>query len=74
MMSKTVTSDTFNPPQHKISTPIQNSLKMLLEEYKSSFGQDESSIGTSPLMSMTIETGTADPVLQKPFPYSYETL
>ena len=37
MMSKTVTSDTFDPPRHKISTPIQNSLKLLLEEYESQF-------------------------------------
>ena len=62
MMSKPVTSDPFDPPQHEISTPIQNSLKMLLEEYDSQFAQDETSIGTTPLMSMTIDTGTADPV------------
>ena len=68
MMSKTVMSDTFDPPRHKISTPIQNSLKLLLEEYESQFAQDETSIGTTPLMSMTIDTGTADPVLQKPYP------
>ena len=35
MMSKTVMSDTFNPPRHEILTPIQNSLKLLLEEYES---------------------------------------
>ena len=68
MMSETVMSDTFDPPQHKISTPIQNSLELLLEEYESQFAQDETSIGTTPLMSMTIDTGTANPVLQKPYP------
>ena len=68
MMSKTVMSDTFDPPQHKISTPVQNSLKLLLEEYEYQFPQDETSIGTTPLTSMTIDTGTADPVLQKPYP------
>ena len=68
MMSKTVTSDTFDPPQHKLSTPIQNSLKLLLEEYESQFAKDETSIGTTPLTSMTIDTGTTDPVLQKPYP------
>ena len=67
MMSKTVTSDTFDPPHHKISTPIQNSLKLLLEEYESQFAQDETSIGTTPLTSMAIDTGTADPVSQKPY-------
>ena len=68
MMSKTVMSDTFHLPQHKLSTPIQNSLKLLLEEHESQFAKDETSIGTTPLMSMTIDTGTADPVLQKPYP------
>ena len=68
MMSKTVTSDTFDPPHHEISTPVQNSLKLLLEEYESQFAQDETSIGTTPLMSMTIDTGTANPVSQKPYP------
>ena len=67
-MSETVTSDTFNLPHHKISTPVQNSLKLLLEEYESQFAQDETSIGTTPLTSMTIDTGTTDPVSQKPYP------
>ena len=68
MMSKTVTSDTFDLPQHELSTPIQNSLKLPLEEHESQFAKDETSIGTTPLMSMTIDTGTANPVLQKPYP------
>ena len=41
---------------------------MLLEEHESQFAKDETSIGTTPLMSMTIDMGTADPVLQKPYP------
>ena len=68
MMSETVTSDTFNPPHHKISTPVQNSLKSLLEEYEFQFAQDEMSIGTTPLTSMSIDTGTTNPVSQKPYP------
>ena len=68
MMSETVTSDTFNPPCHEISTPVQNSLKLLLEEYDSQFAHDEMSIGMTPLTSMSIDTGTADPVSQKPYP------
>ena len=56
MMSKTVTSDTFNPLHHEISTPIQNSLKSLLEEYDSQFAQDETSIGMTLLTSMSIDT------------------
>ena len=68
MMSKTVMSDTFNPPHHEISTPVQNSLKLLLEEYASQFAQDEMSIGMTLLTSISIDTGTADPVSQKPYP------
>ena len=68
MMSETVTSDTFNAPCHKISTPVQNSLKLQLKEYESQFAQDETSIGMTPLTSMSNDTGTADPVSQKPYP------
>ena len=67
MMAETVTSDTFNPLCHEISTPIWDSLNLLLEEYASQFTQDETSIGTTPLTSMSIYTGTADPVSQKPY-------
>ena len=68
MMSKTVMSDTFNPPHHEISPPVQNSLIVLLEEYESQFAQDETSIGMTPLTSISIDTGTANPVSQKPYP------
>ena len=68
MMAVTVTSDTFNPPCHEISTPIRDSLNLLLEEYASQFAQDETSIGTTPLTSMSIDTGTVDPVSQKLYP------
>ena len=52
---------------HELSAPIQNSLKLLLEEHKSQFAKDETSIGTTPLTSMTIDMGTGDPVSQKPY-------
>ena len=68
MMSETITPDTFNPPQHELSAPIQDNLKLLLQEYESQFTKDETTIGTTPLMSMTIDMGTADPVSQKPYP------
>ena len=68
MMAETVMSDTFNPPYHEISTPIWDNLNILLEEYASQFAQDEMSIGTTPLTSMSIDTGSADPVSQKPYP------
>ena len=68
MMSETVTPDPFNPSCHKLSTDIQNDLALLLQEYESQFAKDETTIGTTPLTSMTIDTGTSDPVSQKPYP------
>ena len=68
MLSETVTPDIFNPPCHKLSTAVQNDLELLLQEYESQFAKDETSIGTTPLTSMTIDTGTSDPVSQKPYP------
>ena len=67
-MSETVTSDTFNPPCHDFSASVQNSLTSLLEEYDSQFAQDKTSIGTTALTSMSIDTGNTDPVSQKPYP------
>ena len=68
MMSETVTPDTFNPPCHELSTVVQNDLELLLQEYESQFAEDETSIGTTPLTSMTIDTSTSDPVSQTPYP------
>ena len=68
MMAETVTPDTFNPPIHKLSKTVQNELNTLLKEYESQFTKDETSIGTLPLTSMTIDTGTSDPISQKPYP------
>ena len=41
---------------------------MLLQEYESQFTKAETTIGTTPLTSIAIDTGTADPVSQKPYP------
>ena len=68
MMSETITSDTFNPLRHELSPSLQNNLTALLEEYDSQFAQDETSIGTTKLTSMSIDTGNIDPVSQKPYP------
>ena len=67
MMSETVTPDTYNPPCHDISKTIQNELNMLLQEYESQFAKDETSISTTSLPSMTIDTGASDPICQKPY-------
>ena len=64
MMAEMVTPDTFNPPSHELSTALQNDLDLLLQEYESQFAKDETSIGTTPLTSMAIDTGTSKPVSQ----------
>ena len=64
MMAEMVTPDTFNPPSHVLSTAVQNDLDLLLWE----FAKDEISIGTTPLTSMTIDTGTSKPISLKPYP------
>ena len=73
MMSESITPDTFNPPCHELSAAVQDNLKLLLQEYELQFAKDETTIGTTPLTSMTIDTGTSDPVSQNPT-HSNETL
>ena len=68
MMSETVTPDAFNLPHHDLSTAVQNDIDLLLQEYESQFAKDETSIGTTPLTSMTIDPGTSEPVSQRPYP------
>ena len=68
MMPEQVKPDCFNPPHHKLTTNLQNELDTLLKEYESQFPKDEMSIRTTPLTSMTIDTGNSDPVSQKPYP------
>ena len=68
IMAEQVKPDVFNPPCQELSTNIQNYLNALLKEYESQFTKDETSIGTTPLTSMTINTGSLDPVSQKPYP------
>ena len=68
MMAEQVKPDVFNPPCHKLSTNIQHELDALLKKYESQFVKDKRSIGTTPLTSMVIDTGSSDPVSQKPYP------
>ena len=68
MMSEQVQLDIFYPPHHMLTAGIKSKLDTLLKEYASQFTKDETSIGTTPLMKMTIDTGDSDPVLQKPYP------
>ena len=68
MMAEELKPDTFHPPCHKLKPSIESKLDALLKEYASQFAKDETSIGTTPLMEMTIDTSTSDPVSQKPYP------
>ena len=68
MMAETLTPDTFNLPYHELSTTVQNELDLFLWEYESQFAKDETSIGTTPFTSMTIDTGTSNSISQKPYP------
>ena len=61
MLAEQVQPDIFNPPHHKLKPSIQSRLDTLLKEY-------ETSTGTTPLTEMTIDTGSSEPVSQKPYP------
>ena len=67
-MAEQVQLDAFNPLYHNLRPSIESKLDALLKEYASQFTKDEISIGTTPLMEMTINMGTSDPVSQKPYP------
>ena len=68
MMAEQVQPDIFDPPHHKLKPGIQSRLDTLLKEYETQFTKDETSIGTTPLTEMTINTGNSEPVSQKPYP------
>ena len=40
----------------------------MLKEYETQFAKNETSIETTPLTEMTINTGNSEPVSQKPYP------
>ena len=68
MMAEQVELDTFKQLHHKLKQHIETKLTALLKEYDSHFTQDETFIGMTPLTEMTIDTGTSEPVSQKPYP------
>ena len=67
-MAEQVQPDIFYPSSQKIKPSIQSKLDTLLKEYETQFGKDETSIGTTPLTKMTINTGNSEPMSQKPYP------
>ena len=68
MIAEQVQPDIFDPPHHKLQPGIQSKLDTLLKEYATQFAKDETSIRTTPLTEMTIDTGNSEPVSQKPYP------
>ena len=68
MMYETVTPNTLIHHNMNSLSAVQDNLKLLLQEYKSQFAKDKTTIDTTPLTHMSIDTGTTDPVSQKPYP------
>ena len=68
MMAEQVQPDIFDQPHHKLKPGIQSKLDTLLKEYETQFAKDETSIGTTPMTEMTIDTVDSEPISQKPYP------
>ena len=68
MMAEHLQPDIFHPCHHKLKPGIQSKLDALLKDYESQFAKDETSIRTTPLMEMTIDTGNSDSISQQPYP------
>ena len=68
MLPETVKLDSFTPPKYQLDASIQQQLDNLLGTFKDQFAKDETTIGTTPLTQMSIDTGDSDPVSQKPYP------
>ena len=68
MMGEQVKPDTFETPCHKLKPSIEAKLEALLKEYISQLAQDKTSIRTTALPEMTIDTEASKPVSQKPYP------
>ena len=66
-MAKKVEPNPFNVLCHKLTKKYPTKLNDLLKEYQSQLTQDETAIGTTPLIKMTIEAGNSEPVSQKPY-------
>ena len=58
----------FEPLCHKLKPNIEATLEALLKEYESQFMRDETTIGTTPLTKMSIDTANLEPASQKPYP------
>ena len=67
-VTRNVKLDSFTPPKYQLEPTIQRQLGFLLKTFKDQFAKDETTISTTPLTQMSIDTGDSDPVSQKPYP------
>ena len=72
LLDEHIQHDIFIPPLHTLLDNVRKSLNQLLETFKSQFTQDETSIGTTHLTKMQIDTGDSEPVSQRPYPITME--
>ena len=68
MVAEQVQPNIFDPPHHMFKPRIQSRLDTLLKQYETQFAEDETSICTTLLTKMTINTGDSEPVSQKLYP------
>ena len=68
MLPETIKPDSFTPLKYQLEPTIQQQLDFLLKTFKDQFAKDETTISTTPLTQMFINTGDSDPVSQKPYP------
>ena len=68
MIGEHIQPDPFIPPLHTLPDDVIKSLNQLLETFKSQFAQDETSIRTSDLTKMQIDTGDSEPLSLRPYP------
>ena len=73
-LSETVKLDSFTPPKYQLDSSTQQQLDYLLGTFKDQFAKDKTTIGTTPLTQMSIDTGHSDPVSQKHYQWVKEEI
>ena len=68
MIDEHLQPDTLTLPLHTLLGDVRKLLNQLLEPFKSQSAQDETSIGTTHLTKMQIDTALSEPVSQRPNP------
>ena len=68
MLPETVKPDSFTPPKYQLDATTQQQLDFLLRTFRKQFVKDKTTISTTPLTQMSIDTGDSDPISQKPYP------